>query len=666
LVWAAVVAALAVSGLIFAAPSVAGGRRITLFSDELAGPPLMGLGVELDPYDSFQPTAAQWNMTFRRLDFMRPGFLRVVVPAYEYFVGYDAQHNPRYRWNGRHIRQLRTILDYAQSRGITVVLGDWLNPMIHGDARIPAEFLQQLHDTYGYTTIRYYNLINEPNGRIRCRFSCWTSMVRKLSNEFASLGLSSWLKLAGPDNANDWDDSAAARALDRTSGLDTDNPLGGDSWVTKTLRAIPGLIGAYDSHRYGTIWGIEHGVYGDQMRTRREQISNADSPAKPYFEGEAGMSALSVSPFTVRRVQHPWRRLAPLIDPSARPSAGAFVDSQPHIRQFAYGVWMGDMAVQALAAGISGASAWDLDDAMHVGGRYGSQNLKQWGFWNSLGGKDGYPASDLNLRPWFYSWSVLARSFPAGSEPLTVPSTGASGLRVAAAKVPTTGGYGLSFAIVNDASTSRSITLAVPSARQPITLARYDYFPGNRPSDASGFPTPAATLDGVQLSTGITVRVPRRGLVVLSSLGTGSTVALEEGTSRFVDNLDSLARAATHTEGLRLDHSHPSRFNEDHSRAAATARGPQYLVYHPGQITSFELKAYYKHKLRLTVYRSADGISWTPLSLESTHPAPALGGRGCFLTDLLPAAPIDPGSSWLKIQLSGRHTQLSQVAIEHQ
>ena len=66
--------------------------------------------------------------------------------------------------------------------------------------------------------------------------------------------------------------------LDRTVGLDRDNPLGGDSWVTSTLGSIPSLIGAYDSHRYATIWGVENGVYGDQVRARREQISNVDSP----------------------------------------------------------------------------------------------------------------------------------------------------------------------------------------------------------------------------------------------------------------------------------------------------------------------------------------------------------------------------------------------------
>src|SRR2546421_3019055 len=284
--WTVLLLALALGGSVSPAYAGPGGRAITIHTDELAGPAFMGLAVQWDPYDSFQPTQADWNRTFQRLDYMRPGFIRVVEPASDYFAGYDASHHPLYRWTARHVVQLRAILDYAKSRGIAVVLGDWGNPLINGDARIPAGFLSQLHDVYGYTNIRYYNLINEPNYAQGCDFGCWTGMVRTLSTQFTKLGLTNWLKLVGPDNANSWDDTSSAQARDRASGLDTDNPIGGDSWVTKTLQAIPGLIGAYDSHRYATIWGVENGVYGDQMLARREQISNLDSPSKRYFEGE--------------------------------------------------------------------------------------------------------------------------------------------------------------------------------------------------------------------------------------------------------------------------------------------------------------------------------------------------------------------------------------------
>ena len=257
--------------------------------------------------------------------------------------------------------------------------------------------------------------MTSPAGRARCK---------AVAAELTRLGYQGWLSLVGPDNANSWDDTQTAQSLDRTVGLDQDNPLGGDAWVTGTLGSIPSLIGAYDSHRYATIWGVENGVYGDQVRARREQISNLDSPAKPYFAGEVGLTARQATPFTARdsRNARTSRSLLALMDPSSQAQLSSFVDSQPHIAEFNYGVWMGDMMIQAIGAGLAGASAWDLDDAMHVGGQYGADNLKRWGFWNSLGGQDGYPASDLALRPWYYAWSVLSRAFPAGGQTLVVPS----------------------------------------------------------------------------------------------------------------------------------------------------------------------------------------------------------------------------------------------------
>ena len=70
---------------------------------------------------------------------MRPGFLRVVEPASTYFGGYDAAGDPTYRWTDPHVQELLSILSIAKSLGITVVLGDWGNPLIGGDARIPDE-----------------------------------------------------------------------------------------------------------------------------------------------------------------------------------------------------------------------------------------------------------------------------------------------------------------------------------------------------------------------------------------------------------------------------------------------------------------------------------------------------------------------------------------------
>jgi hypothetical protein len=653
--------------------------KITVFTDELAGPPLMGLGAQLDPYDALRPNQINWSLLTERLQFMRPGVLRVVEPASTYFGGYDVAGNPTYRWTDPHVQELLSILSIAKGLGITVVLGDWGNPLIRGDARVPIEFIGQLRNTYGYTNVRYYNVTNEPNDSSSCDFSCWTGMMKAIGTETTRLGYQSWLSLVGPDNANSWDDTQTAQTLDRTVGLDQDNPLGGDAWLTKTVAAIPGLMGAYDSHRYATIWGVENGVYGDQVRARREQISNLDSPAKPYFAGEVGLTARQTTPFTARdrRSARAARSLLPLLDPSSRAHGSTFVDSQPHIAEFRYGVWMGDMMIQAIGAGLAGASAWDLDDAMHTGGQYGADNLKRWGFWNSLGGQDGYPASDLAVRPWYYAWSVLSRAFPAGSQALVVPSTGVPGLRAAAARIPDGPGFDLSLAVVNDSDTPRSIALAVPSLPGALTLARYDYFSGHQVVDANGFALPDQTVS-LQPSPGITVSLRSRGLVVLTSLGFAAPVVLNQGVRPLLDNLHDWRQTYARSSGLTLDHSNLARFNYASSRAMLkpppkpTGKGkrkpapklkppPQFLAYRASQVTSLELKAYSTGVPQLSMYESEDGFVWAPIALASTNPAPAVGGRQ-MLSELLPARSLPAGVNRIKLVL-GQGTELAQVTI---
>jgi hypothetical protein len=653
---------------------------LTIFTDEPAGPPLMGLGVELDPYDTVAPGQMNWALLTQRLAFMRPGFLRVVEPASTYFSGYDATGNPTYRWTDPHVQELLSILSIAKDLGITVVLGDWGDPLIGGDARIPIEFIGELRSTYGYTNIAYYNVTNEPNDSVSCDFTCWTKMMKAIAAEIDREGYQSWLSLVGPDNANSWDDTQTAQGLDRTVGLDRDNPLGGDSWLSDTLTSIPSLIGAYDSHRYATIWGIEHGVYGDQVRARREEISNLDSPAKPYFAGEVGLTAREVSPFTARdslksRTSGSWLAL---MDPSSSSRVSTFVDSQPHIADFDYGVWMGDMMIQSLGAGLAGASAWDLDDAMHVGGQYGAEDLKRWGFWNSLGGQDGYPASDLALRPWYYAWSVLSRAFPAGSESLTVPASGVPGVRVAAARIPDGSGFDLSLAVVNDSDTPRTITLTVPSVAGEVTLARYDYFSTRQRVDGNGFALPDQ-IAPARLSTGVTVSLPSRGLVVLTSLGFSGPVALDQGTRPLRDNLRNWGQTYARTSGLTFDHSNPSEFNyapsrvmvrpprktktktKTKSKRKSKPKPPptQFLAYRASQVTSFEVKAYSQRAPQVAAYGSEDGSVWAPIALASTDPAPAVGGVQ-MLSELLPASPLPAGINRIKLVLH-QGTEIAQV-----
>ena len=105
---------------------------------------------------------------------------------------------------------------------------------------------------------------------------------------------------------------------------------------------------------------------------------------------------------------------------------------------------------------------------------------------------------------------------PGGERTARGSERDTAGLRVAAAKIPRAGGYALSFAIVNDSDTPQSITLSVPSAMGPLTLAQYDYFDGESPTDSQGFPVPARISPDTWLARGLRVALPSRGVVVLS------------------------------------------------------------------------------------------------------------------------------------------------------
>jgi hypothetical protein len=249
---------------------------------------------------------------------------------------------------------------------------------------------------------------------------------------------------------------------------------------------------------------------------------------------------------------------------------------------------------------------------------------------------------------------------------------------VAAARIPDGTGFDLSLAVVNDSDSPRSITLSVPSVPGVLTLARYDYFSNQQSVDANGFAVPDQ-IGPSAVSAGVTVSLPSRGLVVLTSLGFSGPVALDDGTTTLLDNLRDWHQTYARTSGLTLDHSNPSRFNYAASRVMLSpprktkpkGKGkhkskpkpppPQFLAYRSSQVTSFEIKAYSERPPQVSVYGSEDGSTWAPIALVSTNPAPAVGGRQ-LLSELLPAESLPAGVNRIKLVL-GRGTEIAQVDI---
>ena len=94
----------------------------------------LGLGIQWDPY-SYPPQPEAWKRTLQRLDFARPAFFRVMLGARDYCRGFDAhQRSALMSWSQGEpaIRQrlgsLLDLPDYAQSRNIEVLLGEWSPP----------------------------------------------------------------------------------------------------------------------------------------------------------------------------------------------------------------------------------------------------------------------------------------------------------------------------------------------------------------------------------------------------------------------------------------------------------------------------------------------------------------------------------------------------------
>src|SRR5262249_1531013 len=154
---------------------------------------------------------------------------------------------------------------------------------------------------------------------------------------------------------------------------------------------------------------------------------------------------------------------------------------------------------QSIRAGMAGQIEWDLDDAQHTGGGSGSLDLKQWGFWNIVGGTNGYEPAARDPRPWFYAWSLAAKYFPPGAQTLlTTYGRALDGLRAAAARVPNGERYDVSIAIVNDSDSDYTLGVVLPEALGPAVFAEYDYSraasPGY-PKDAELLPVPATTCE---------------------------------------------------------------------------------------------------------------------------------------------------------------------------
>ncbi len=497
-----------IAAIAYACPSLAATKSsaskhplvpvITVNTDYTVCPSYNGLGVQWDP--SFVDyTAAQWQRIFQRVSILQPQFIRCCYMATSYCTGFKSNGQPIFNWNSVDMRRVYPILDYCQAHHITVLLGEWGPPfgMKVDDPRwstLIADELNYLIHNRGYTCIPWFNKQNEPTGD-DAYFQQWRISQLNLQAAITRAKLGKYVKQVGPDTSGE--------------GL--------FAWLKMCAEQLPQALGEYELHWYATDDNIASDHVESSLRVERKLIDDTDpdGKTKPFILGESGTSD------TLASQTGNW-------------SSG---DSNVLIRSPRYGTLMADYAVQTMRAGLAGMSAWDLDDAMHeqMGARSkttvrnpNGYNLKVWGFWNTLGTAMGEP-SDVELRPWFYTWTMLSRHFPQGSRIVLTNNPNIPGVRSSAALITHNGVTALSIAVVNDSDTARNIKLVVPNIVGTANIRQFDYSQTAPRATAAGMPMPLHTLQGANLSTGIIVDLPAQGMVVLTTLHSKQTLKLTTG-----------------------------------------------------------------------------------------------------------------------------------------
>jgi hypothetical protein len=318
------------------------------------------------------------------------------------------------------------ILNFCEQENITVILGEWGHTggdtIDHKWLNNAADFLGWLLETKNYTCIKYFNLVNEPNGdwsSVKGNYALWKQLIEEFHGKLSGKGIAEKVKLIGPDIA-----------IWNTNYTD---------WIVNTRSDLGQRIGTYDIHTYPAETEVREGSYQDMIKSYERLVPDSSDMimCEFGFKYKSG-SALSIE--NKRRITG---------DPYASD------DSNMMIYDAFYGIDVADAIMQNMLAGFAGVIIWDLDDAMYnIDGSSGTQ-LKRWGFWNILGSEKFGNAADENIRPWFYPVSLMCRYFPEGIKIHEITLPRKNGLRAVAGEKD--GKYTL--AIVNSGNVAYSIDL---------------------------------------------------------------------------------------------------------------------------------------------------------------------------------------------------------------
>jgi len=482
--------------------------QIMVLPDKVITSGFLGNGVQWSAYPHADTPDAEWGMlmtdakwekVFSRISYMKPGMVRVLDQAnWRYLKGFDESGKAILNFHSPEVLALEKLLSYCQKNNITVLLGEWgcpykahdqnagLSAVFSGAADprwvdMIVRFLQYLINEKGYTCIKYYNFVNEPNGSwasTNGNWDEWSNGIRMLKVALDKYDLSGKISIAGPDAVAHFDHP--------------ESPYTGVQWVEESVKQLDDYIGLYDIHSYPGFNQVRTGNFGEFYGKIAQMVRKI---RKPIILGEIGFN-----------------RDTPENQARVKKDKFSSEDSQMAVYDFSYGIDMANVLIQTMNAGYSSAIAWSLDDAMHTKDDSGDvHQLKRWGFWNILGTELCNNPADENIRPWFYTWSLMCRYFPQGINIVTsVPSQ--------ADRVLTVSGFdkrGITIAMVNLSAKERDICINIPVKGYKQDFRQYIYSENLRPVNNDGFPV---SVRKISASRGkLETRIPANSFILFTS-----------------------------------------------------------------------------------------------------------------------------------------------------
>ncbi|OHX67577.1 hypothetical protein [Flammeovirga pacifica] len=340
-----------------------------------------------DSWGHLMKDTSRWNLMFKRLKHMKPSIIRIIDDAEDrYFRGINSEGSPIVNYNRHEMHALYKILDFCQRNNIQVILGEWNPPwqMLNGKEHLwtemIADYMNHLVKVKRYSCIKYFTLVNAPNtfkAKTQGSYAVWKDWIMDLEIEFSKYHLNHYIKIMGPSSDPTWDMPL--------------KPLKGKDWLSKSNQDLKEVLGAYDVHAFLDEKAVRKGDTEDFLHLDPNQIQNLNGP---LFISELGIKAEGQ-----------------LINDGR---SSRF--SQPKVFDKEYAELTTLACMDLLQLGVDGIIAWYLDDAMFTEANDGNKSqIMRWGMWNSLGDTLYHDKKELNIRPWYYTWSLMSKNIPKGS-----------------------------------------------------------------------------------------------------------------------------------------------------------------------------------------------------------------------------------------------------------